>query len=159
KEYIHLRPYLAQKIENFYQAHMAGKNTIGIHLRGTDKKMEVIPVNIYEMLSDANDLAQKFPNCQFLVCTDDARLLKIARSMLKGPIVHYDARMSKHGKAVHYDKKIKEKARLGEDVIVEATLLSRCNFFLHGCSSVSTAVLFMNRELEHKKYKQSNAPR
>ena len=65
KQFIHLRPYLAQKIESFYQKNMAGKKIIGIHLRGTDKKIEVLPVNIQEMLNDANKLALQFTDCQF----------------------------------------------------------------------------------------------
>lgn len=37
-KYIKLKPAVSEKIEQFYRIHMAGKKTIGIHLRGTDKK-------------------------------------------------------------------------------------------------------------------------
>ena len=52
------------------------------------------------------------------------------------------------------DKKIEQRAKMGEDVIVEVNLLSRCDLFLHTCSSVSTAVLFLSPELEHRVYKR-----
>ena len=59
----------------------------------------------------------------------------------------------KMAQAIHHDQSLPKKAKMGEDVIVEATLLSRCDFFLHTCSSVSTAVLFLpNPTLEHKAY-------
>ncbi len=151
REHIRLRPYLAQKIESFYQEYMSGKKTIGIHLRGTDKRIEIVPVNVPNMLNDANKFAEEFPGCQFLIATDEERLLQLAKSVLKGPIIHYDAQMSKNDKPIHFHGK--NKAKLGEDVIVEAYLLSRCDLFLHTCSSVSTAVLFLNPDLEHKFYK------
>ena len=157
KEHIHLRPYLTQKINTFYQTHMAGKKTIGIHLRGTDKKIEVIPVNIQEMLNDANKLAEEYPGCQFFIATDEEKLLHLAKTVLKGKVINYNSQRSRKGKAVHRDSKFKHPAKLGEQVIIEATLLSRCDLFLHTCSSVSTAALFLNPILEHKRYKQKNA--
>lgn len=38
---------------------------------------------------------------------------------------------------------------MGEDVLVETMLLSRCNHFVHTISNVSTAALFFNPDLEH----------
>ncbi len=152
-EHIKLRPYIAQKIDAFFQKEMAGKKTLGIHLRGTDKKLEIVPINIDTLLNDANAFAKQFSDCQFLVATDEERLLKRAQSVLKGKVLYYDAHRSIKGKALHNDKEIKHKGVLGEEVIIEAYLLSRCDLFLHTCSSVSTGVLFLNPNLEHKMYK------
>ena len=142
KEYIKLRPYIGKKIDSFYQSNMAGKKTIGIHLRGTDKKLEIVPVNIDRLLNEANVFTQQFPGCQFFVATDEERLLTIARAKLKGRVISYNSHRSLKGKAIHNDKKIKHKGILGEEVIIDAHLLSRCDFLLHTCSSVSTGVLF-----------------
>ncbi len=154
REYIKTRPYLTAKIESFFQLHMVGKKTIGIHLRGTDKKLEVSPINPDDLLNDANILAQNFPGCQFFVATDEDRLLKKAQSILNGKVISYEAYRSENGQPIHYGNNLRgARARLGEEVIIEAILLSRCDFFLHTCSSVSTAVLFLNPKLDHKSYK------
>jgi Flp pilus assembly secretin CpaC len=41
------------------------------------------------------------------------------------------------------------RALLGEEVIIEAMLLSKCNFLIHGPSNVTTAVLVLNPYLKH----------
>ncbi len=152
QEYVKLKPYIKQKVESFFQEHMFAKKTIGIHLRGTDKKAEIQPVNPDDILNDANVIAQNFPGCQFFIATDEERLLKKAQSILKRKVIYYDAYRSSNGQAIHWGNKKLPKAKLAEEVIIEATLLSRCDFFLHTCSSVSTAVLLLNPQLNHKAY-------
>jgi hypothetical protein len=39
--------------------------------------------------------------------------------------------------------------RLGKDVLIEAQLLSRCQYFLKCTSTVGEAVLWFNPDLEH----------
>ena len=153
REYVKLKPYIKQKIESFYNENMMGKKTIGIHIRGTDKKAEIKSVNVEELLSEANKFAENFENCQFLVASDEARILQLAQSLLKRKVIYYDAYRSKNGKAIHWDASHKHsKAKLGEEVIIEAFLLARCDLFLHTCSNVSMGVLFLNPNLEHKLY-------
>ena len=36
--YIRIKPEILKKVDLFYQKHMKGKVTIGIHLRGTDRE-------------------------------------------------------------------------------------------------------------------------
>ena len=148
KRYIKLKPNIQNKINSFFHAHMAHTKTIGIHLRGTDKKSEVQPINIRHLFEKANKLQQFFPGCQFLIATDEEALLEEAKAHLKGNVIYYNAYRSKDGVAVHWQNK-SGKAQLGEEVIIEAYLLARCDFFLHGCSSVSSAILFLNPDLKH----------
>ena len=152
KKYIRVKPSIQQKIDQFYQENMAGKITIGIHLRGTDKKDELQYTFDPEiMLHDANKLAADFPGCQFFIATDEEKLLKKAQNILQGKVLYCPAQRSLNGSPIHYSKQ-KNKAHLGEEVIIEALLLSRCNMFLHTCSSVSTAVLFFNPTLKNQLY-------
>ena len=153
RDYIKLRPYIQGKINSFYKRNMAGKKTIGIHIRGTDKKMEVKPMNIDDLFNDANKLAENYQDCQFFIATDEERILKRAKQLLKKKVIYYDAYRSKTGAPIHYnDQSCPSKARLGEEVVIETFLLAKCDLFLHGFSSVSTAALFINPELEHKTY-------
>ena len=152
EKHIRLKPLIQHKIEAFYNKYMAGHKTIGIHLRGTDKKNEVKPVKTETILEDANAFARQFDSCQFLVATDEERLLNLAKQRLNGKVIYYDAQRSQDGKPIHYNNK-QQKALLGEEVIIEAYLLSHTDLFLHTCSSVSIAILFLNPFLEHKMYK------
>ncbi len=147
KKYIKIKPNILKKIENFYNMGMLGKKTIGIHLRGTDKKIEVAPTDLNIIF----DYANSFSGYQFLVATDEQYLLDMAKKKLHGRVIYYNSHRSTTGNPIHLmggDRALK-----GEEVLIEAVLLSRCDKFLHTFSNVSTAVLFLNPELENVYFK------
>lgn len=141
-KYIRLKPQVRSKIERFVQEHFAGKKVIGIHLRGTDKWKEVKPIDPELICKQAN----RYTGCTFFVATDEERLLEIAKKLLNGPVIYYDADRSTSDQPVHLAG---GNAKRGEDVLIEVLLLSKCDAFIHTCSNVSSAVLAFNPYLEH----------
>ena len=99
-------------------------------------------------------MAKKYQNVnvQFFVATDEQKLLEEAQELLSGPVIYCDSYRSLNGEPLHRPKKKQDysKAKLGEEVLIETLLLSKCNGFVHTRSNVSTAVLFFNPELENK---------
>ncbi len=151
QKYIKIKPIIAEKIDSFYAKNMLGKKTIGIHLRGTDKNLEIeSEATITTICNQANTLAQTMPGCQFLVATDEEALLQEAITLLNGPVVYYDSYRSLNGEPIHDSEHSYNMAKLGEEVLIEVSLLARCDAFIHTRSNVSTAVLLFNPELEHK---------
>jgi hypothetical protein len=148
--YIKIKQNIIDKIDRFYLQNMAGKKTIGIHLRGTDKYTEENPVSI-EVIARA---ANQYPDYQFLIATDEQKLLDQARALIKGRIVAYDCYRSPNEKPLHIrDKGNSYKplpGQLGEDVLVEAILLSRCDKLFHTYSNVSFGALCFNPNLENR---------
>ena len=144
--FIRLKPIICEKINSFFSHHIKGKHTIGIHLRGTDKKTEVAQVPPLKILQEAQ--LQAGPNSQFFIATDEQELLELAKKTLKGNVIYYDSHRSYNGQAIHYNQKFPMDI-LGEEVIIETMLLAQCNIMVHTCSNVSTAVLFFNPELEN----------
>jgi hypothetical protein len=129
---------------------MKDKITIGIHLRGTDKYLEEHPISWTFFFQKANEQADLFgPQCQFLVATDENTLLEQATIKLNRPVIYYNCRRSSDGKPLHYGRKTTNKAILGEDILIEAQLLSRCNLLIHTRSNVSTAALYFNPDLQN----------
>lgn len=148
EKYITVKPRVTAQVEAFYKKFMAGKKTIGIHLRGTDKSSEIQPVQPRVILDAANTLAQKYPGCQFFVATDEVALLEVAKKSLKGKVIFCNSYRSPDGKPVHLHAPNYSKAKLGEEVLIEALLLARCTAFVHTVSNVSMSVLFLNPRLE-----------
>lgn len=146
-KYIHLQPWIAQEVEDFYQACMAGKKTIGIHVRRTDKGCEVPLVSLVNYLTSAREFVRKFPQCQFLIATDDKKTLRFLKKHLPGPVIFYNALRSENGKPVHINSP--QPARIGKDVLIEMLLLSCCDFLIHGQSNVAIAALFFNPAMPH----------
>jgi hypothetical protein len=149
QRYIKIKPSIQHIINDFYNTYMKNKITIGIHLRGTDKKTEAEPVSIKKIIKIANALAKKLGhNCQFFIATDEQYLLNKAIRHLHSPVIYYDAYRSPNHYPIHL-RNIPGKYKLGEDILIEAQLLSRCDYFIHTRSNVSIAVCMFNPKLPH----------
>lgn len=114
------------------------------------KKRENKPVSVERICKEANLLAEVMPGCQFFIATDEEKLLTKAKSLLRGPVIYCDSYRSLDGTPVFLGSKPYSKAKLGEEVLIEVMLLSRCDKFIHTPSNVSIAVLFFNPELDNK---------
>lgn len=153
KRYITINSWILDKVDAFYTKQMKDTKTIGIHLRGTDKHLEVkYDSTIKDICQAANMLAASIATqYQFLVATDEESLLQQAKKLLNGPVIAYDSYRSHNGKPIHESKEHSyNRAKMGEEVLVESLLLSKCDAFVHTRSNVSTAVLFFNPELASK---------
>lgn len=143
-KYLRIKPRIKKKVYDFYSTHIKGKKTIGIHLRGTDKHIEVKPVDPKLIFDQANKY-----NCdQYFIATDEEKLLEQAKKFLNKKVIYYPSLRSYDGFAIHYNDNF-NKARLGEEVLIEAQLLSKCSKFIHTMSAVSIAVLVFNPYIEN----------
>jgi hypothetical protein len=152
QQYVRLKPIVQYKIDSFYNNHdMDTIPTIGIHLRGTDKPNEVKAVDVRTILNKANELSTELgPNCQFFIATDDESLLKQAKKRLNRRIIYCNSTRlyrSINGMPVHINQR-KNPARLGEEVLIETYLLSRCTILIHTISNVSIGAAFLNPQLK-----------
>lgn len=144
--FIHLKKPILDKIEAFYQKYMAGKKTIGIHLRGSFLGNEVPAVPLSEILREANLQADE--TTQFFIATDQIPLLEEAKKWLNGKVIFFESdRFNNTTSPIAGGQKLDP--ILGENVIVEMFLLSRCDYFIHTISNVSTTVLYFNPTLKH----------
>lgn len=151
-EYIHINPIVQRKIDTFYQRHMVGRHTVGIHLRGTDKCLEMKPVAIEKIIATA--LEHALPDTQFFIASDEQQLLTRAAELLDGhTVIFYDCyRSSDTHKPLHIRSNDPVKpscAQLGEDVLVEMSLFALCDVLVHTRSNVSAAALYYNPCLEN----------
>jgi len=148
EKYIRIKPVIREKIETFYQQHMQGKLVIGIHLRGTDKLLEARAHNPQQILDKIAEFTVQIRQiCWFFVATDEERLLDLAKQKFGDRVISYNSRRSHNAIPVHYLPN-KDGAIVGEEVLIEAQLLSRCKLFIHTRTNVATAVLFFNPHIK-----------
>jgi len=141
KKYVKIKPSIQSKIDYFYQKFMANKNIVGMHIRGTDKYIDEQPVPIERVMAAALENADS--NTQFFIASDEQRLLEKARELLPNHIVHYyQCNRSHNQQALHYHNP--SPAQAGEDILIEVSLLAKCQTLIHTLSNVSTAVLYFN---------------
>jgi tetratricopeptide (TPR) repeat protein len=145
-KYVHLNPIVQSKVNQFYNAHIAGRKTIAIHLRGTDKHTEERPVPPLTIITEALKYADH--NTQFFLATDEQRLLDEMRTLLNGrKVISYDCYRSENGSPLHTRRPKPSRAQLGEDVIVEMWLMSKCDILIRTLSNVSSIPLYINPQM------------
>lgn len=146
-KYVRIKPIVQAKIDTFYQEKMLGKKTIGIHLRGTDKWSEEKLVSARKMAEVALRYADS--DMQFLIASDQQSLFNELKILLRPyPVIYYDCYRSPSNAALHVRTR-PSYAQLGEDVLVEASLLARCDMLVRTASSVSTGSLYFNPNLAY----------
>jgi hypothetical protein len=149
ERFVKIKPHIQEKIDSFYTKNMLHKTTIGIHLRGTDKWNDAKPFDVQVILNRANQLADEIGECQFFIATDEERLLNLARQHLRRNAIFYDTYRSQNGVAVHTRDHKPSKYRLGEDVLIDAQLLAKCDHFLHTRSNVSIVTCMFNPDIKN----------
>jgi len=156
-KYIRIKPNIQEKIDHFYTHNIASRKTIGIHIRGTDKASEERPITPEKIIDAALQYADD--DTQFLLATDEQWMLHRMIELLKGrTTVYYDCYRSDNGKPIQLRQPKPSKAQVGEDVLVEAMLLSKCDRLIHTLSNVSSVALYFNPTMPHTVVRQDGLP-
>lgn len=167
QEYLRPRAYLAEKVDVFFNEHMAGRPVIGVHIRGTDaissgedrahRKDSLILENYRQ---EVERCLLSTPDAQLFVATDDQQSLEFMIDAFGDRVIAYDSHRHEAGEAagrgptgsimpayVTCDRSLA--ARNGEEAVIEYLLLARCMCLIHNGSSLARTVLLNNPALPH----------
>jgi hypothetical protein len=153
-----LQPSLTDAIKRTQSALFESKQILGLHLRGPGRNHGGVPTFIrqlrakwpqlgtppYKAYFDAVDRAfAQHPYDRIFLCTDAESVReRVVRRYGTARVVWYDASLTRHGE-MHERPRTHDfsKRKLGEDVLIEAYLLSKVDFLVHGNSNVTNFVL------------------
>lgn len=158
-KYIKPKPKVSELIQNFADENFDGY-VIGLHIRGRGRLdggvkhlknsyelVDGVPYGLY--FNKLDELTKNVGECKIFLCSDSQVVVDYCKNAYGERIITYDATRSDKGE-MHRSRKYKDqKYKLGEDVIVEAYLLSMCNYLIHGSSNVTNYVLCKNHKLEN----------
>lgn len=151
-KYIKIHPEILAIANKFYWERMAGKKVCGLQVRGTDLWYQGhANGQRLDMKSVMDALDRQLETHEFFyLATDEYRILEMFRGRYGARLIHYDdATLSKDGTAIHKDTTIPGYKK-GVDVIVEAILLSRCNYLLAMSSNVSRFASIYSSTLKYE---------
>lgn len=159
KKYIHLNERTNTILDkSLNQLHIDCKKTLGVHVRGTDFKLNYnghpIAVSAEEELKLAISAMEQYNYEQIFLATDELSTIELFRKYFKDRLVYYeDVYRSSNGIAVHdsYDSRYLHHYKLGLEVLRDAITLSRCRGLIAGQSNVSFFSMLIN-EAEGEKY-------
>ena len=162
EKYAILKPHVLEKVDEFCRIHFTSPHILGVHYRGIEKAHgQVKDWVVSRQVTDLKDhffteIRRRFarrPGAQIFIATDSAQFLDDARNEFGDAVISRDAtRLARDEEAVglHFSDKAKSVGHLlGEEVLLDALILARTNFLVHGVSNVSNAALFFNPRLAH----------
>jgi len=173
-----VRPQIKQRVDLIFNAWRArSAHILGVHMRGTDKVMrKKVPPEAYFPFIDA--YIRRYPDALVFVATDEAAYLERTRRRYEYPRVGRSGKRAAavgaadgagdsrdfspetadrvvffqpgywaddviHGSDVSADHK-------GMQVLIDALLLSKCDFLLKSASSVAEFAIWVNLDLHWK---------
>ena len=153
QEYIHVKPAICDKVDAFHDAHFKNHKVLGIHMRGTDKGtaharpalMRVVQPEEYFQHIDRYMLANG--SGKIFVATDQIQFLQKMIDRYGEQVIAYECIRSNSYRSV-FEKKDGQGYLKGEQVLIDALLLSRCDFLIKCTSAVGEFALYFNPELK-----------
>jgi hypothetical protein len=159
RTHLRLQPHVRALIDAFRDRWLGG-HVVGLHLRGPGRvhggmrqilrKLELqdgVPYQAY--FRHVDDYVSAHRDARLLVCSDSAMVIRACVQRYGARVVTYDSCRSELGE-MHEARGAREdvpRSRLGEDVLVEASLLANVDYLVHGNSNVSNFVLCRNPAL------------
>ena len=144
-KYIKPRPEILASVNSFAAQHFFGKQTLAVHIRGSDKAGETANLaeghrKIFE-LAGAELTAN--PNLLVFLLTDDAKVRSRFATACGARVIFTDCLRTSTQQGVHY-LATHDRRQLGIEVLSDAYLAARCDRLLAlGCTNVSNFILHL----------------
>lgn len=146
---IKIKSHILKKVDEFVESHFKEYSVLGVHKRGTDHGLHGQLLSIDKYFQEV-DIELSNNNYQkIFLATDENSTLKAFRERYGDLIINYDSIKSDSDKAVFIGNR-QDIYKLGEDILVESILLSKCNFLIRTFSNVSLFSLVYNIDLKYK---------
>lgn len=139
--YVHVRPEITKRVDDFVHSRFRG-HMLGVHVRGTDKQdagsgpriSRIVPPAEYFPLID--EYLERHPEAGIFFATDQMQYRREMAERYGDRVLWHEAELS--DSTVNAFQRQKQggagNRRKGEEVLIDALLLSRCDF-LHKCTS------------------------
>jgi len=151
-EFVTIHPNVIEKVDDFYKRHFKGRKVVGVHMRGEEHSYEIEGWHNLAFASEQYymnevDLYLKHnPSASIFIATDTETAFNRFKKRYGEQCLFYDAKRSPEGTSPHL---VFGGAEVGEEMLIEALLLSRADFFIHGISNVAFGILSFNPYLLH----------
>lgn len=146
RRHIHVKRSIQQKVDAFIDQFFQNRYVIGVHYRGLDKGKEAPRVDFAKVFEEIDRrIPQNRPYVIF-IATDEGAFLESARQKYADLVLAIDAHRSIDlTKGVHFS--YSHNYQVGEEAILDALLLSRCDFLIRTSSNLSLWATYFNPDL------------
>lgn len=146
KKYLRLKPDITKRVEEFYNQYLKDNTPVlGVHVRGTDKIIEVanLPYLNKRYHHEIKKYLKNFDIKKILVITDSQEILDEYKEKYGDLVISTDAKRSESNSeytATQVDNYFNRRSK-GVEVLVDTYLAAKCDYFIgNGYSNVSFSV-------------------
>lgn len=133
------KPFLNDEVNNLLKKFDINDKTLGVQIRGTDKKQEVPKIPDDLIIKSISQTLNDYNLNKIFLSTDDNYYLQLLKNNLKENVIYNENNLiSYDGNPLHFSKNRK---KTNKDVLLDIYLLSNCEHFLYCYSNVSYLAL------------------
>ena len=145
-----IKKYIKQKVHKFLTKNLFNKNkTLGIHYRGTsykDSANHPFPPTYSQLVKKIDNLLRIKKFDKIFFASEDKAMFDLILKRYKDKIVYYNSfRSIKDDAFKRYDRS-NHRFKLGEEILIEGLILSKCHTFLFVETNVSTFVRLLKNK-------------
>jgi hypothetical protein len=146
RKYVRIKPHIQQKIDAFVDRFFVNQYIIGVHYRGTDKSKEAPRMAYEEVFEEIETHIPSDKPYALFIATDEADFLEQARERYPSRVIAIEAhRSTDDGVGFHFANK--NNYFLGEEAVIDASLLSKCDLLIRTSSNLSLWSTYFNPDL------------
>ncbi len=144
-----MKPEICLRIKQYSETFFENKFVIGIHYRGTDKVVrESVRVEYDLVLRILQRFTDENIPFYLFIATDEEQFLHVVKEIYGEGTLCLDVKRSSTDAPIHMKADGVSAYDLGLEALMDATLLSRCDFLLRCDSNLSQASLYFNPKLD-----------
>ena len=146
-KYVHFKPEILQRVDQFCQDYFFLKPVIGVHYRGTDKDSEAKRVSYSVVKKEIQNYLESNKLEEFLifVATDEEQFLDYMIDEYPDACIFIPAERSIDGAPLHTTTK--EPYQQGLESLMDCIILSRTDFLIRTSSNLSLWSTYLNPNL------------
>ena len=144
-KYIRVKQPILDKVKQFQDAYFQDAYVIGVHYRGTDKKKEAMRLPYETVLEKIGEQIPTDRPCRIFIATDEASFLTAALAAFPNRVIATEARRVDGTTGVHFT--YRNQYAMGEEALIDALLLSKCNCLIRTSSNLSLWSTYFNPDL------------
>ena len=151
-EYITVHPDIQSRAGDYHARYIAGKSVAGVHIRGTEHRKEIEEWHGLKLAAESeyrnhiDSYLEGNSEARLFIATDTESNLEYFLKRYGDRCLYYGSRRSSSGNSPHMEF---GGAQVGEEMLIDALLLAKTDYLIHGISNVAFAVLCFNPWLPH----------
>jgi hypothetical protein len=146
-KYFQINEQILKIVNEYVATNFINENVLGIHFRGGDQKTannHPFPATKKQMYNKIKNLLQEYNFTKIFVSTESADNFKFLNKKFGDKLIYYNSYRSQKN-AYLENPRLNHRQQLGEEIIIEALILSKTNYFLCSNSNVSEFVKILRK--------------